>query len=405
MNDTLSLIRYASVEGKGWRRGAAVFTKNGRLKPDVMRLGGVEVHCPNGRYQMRQYQGKNPVYTELGKDPTDALNRFLVEETKVKAQAAAIAAGLEVVNADESRKTLRQHAAAFLDMHRNLPHRSDDSVVVYAMVTGSFIRACKAAYPEGVTKDDVIRWHGWMRNEKKYSDRTAANRYLALRGFLRYCGVDPDRIIPKGTHKLLKQYTERIPNMYTPEVVQKLIDAAMNENQALLWEFAYKTGLRDSELQMVTRRDLLGLDTDAPMLHVKERDEYGNIKDAAERKIELHPALVPKLQKWLNENPKKMLLFGTMNDRPDSKMLLALKATARRAGLNCGHCPGCKSKRDECREFTLHRFRRTYTTRMLQATGGDLRSVMLRTGHEDLAGVMRYLAPQAGIREAVAAAF
>ena len=150
-----------------------------------------------------------------------------------------------------------------------------------------------------------------MRNEEKYSDRTAANRYLALRGFLRYCGVEPGRIIPKGTHKLLKTYTKKVVNAYTPEVVQKLIDAATDEDKALLWEFAYKTGLRDSELQMVTRYDLHGLDTDEPILHVKERDEYGNIKDAEERKIELHPALVLKLRKWLEKNPRKVLLCNS----------------------------------------------------------------------------------------------
>ncbi len=321
------------------------------------------------------------------------------------AERAALAADLEVSTPVENRKTLRQYAAAFLEMHRNLPHRSDDSVQVYTMVTSTFIKLCRVAFPEDVTKDDVIRWHGWMRTELEYSDRTAANRYTDLRGFLRYCGVDPDRIIPKGTHKLLKQYTERLPNMYAPEVVKKLIAAATDENRALLWEFAYKTGIRDSELQMVTRFDLHGLDTDEPMLHVRERDEYGNIKDAEERKIELHPALVPKLHKWLSENPNKVLLFGTRNDKPDTKMLKALKVTARRAGLNCGCCSGCRSGRNECMEFTLHRFRRTYTTRMLKATGGDLRSVMQRTGHEDLASVMRYLAPEAKIREAVEAAF
>jgi hypothetical protein len=69
MNRTVSLLRYASVPGKGWRRGAVVMTRNGKLKPDVMLVSGTEVHCPNGRYRMRQYQGKNPVYTELGTDP------------------------------------------------------------------------------------------------------------------------------------------------------------------------------------------------------------------------------------------------------------------------------------------------------------------------------------------------
>lgn len=405
MGKTLKLVRYALIEGKGWRRGAAVFTKNGRLKPDVMLLGGVEVHCPKGHFQIRQYRGKNPFYTELGTDPIEVLSRFRAEEAKVTARAAALAAGLEVVSPDDRRTTLRQYATKFLAMHRDLPHRSDDSVAVYATVTSSFIEQCRTVFPEQVTKEDVIRWHGWMRNQKKYSDRTAANRYMALRGFLRYCGVDPGKIIPKGVHRLLETYTEKAVNTYEPEVVQQLIEAACSEHRALLWDFAYKTGLRDSELKVVTRYDLHGLDTPEPMLHVKERNEYGNIKDAEERRIELHPSLVPKLRKWLEDNPSKVLLFGTRNDQPDTKMLLALKATARRAGLNCRHCSGCKSKRNECSEFTLHRFRRTYTTRMLRATGGDLRSVMERTGHSDLASVMRYLEPDARIREAVASAF
>jgi hypothetical protein len=139
MNQTVALLRYASIPGKGWRRGAAILTKNGKLKPDVMLLGGVEVPCPNGRYQMRQCRGTNPEYTELGKDPTDALNRFRAEETRMKARATAIAAGLEVLSPDESRKTLRQCASDSLKMHRNLPHRSDDSVRVYTMVTSTFI--------------------------------------------------------------------------------------------------------------------------------------------------------------------------------------------------------------------------------------------------------------------------
>jgi hypothetical protein len=51
VNSTLTLIRYAAVKGKGWRRGSVVLTRNGKLKPDVMTIGGAEVNCPNGRYE------------------------------------------------------------------------------------------------------------------------------------------------------------------------------------------------------------------------------------------------------------------------------------------------------------------------------------------------------------------
>jgi integrase len=405
MNRTLSLLRYAAT-GKGWRRGAVVLSKNGKLKADTMLVSGVEVHCPKGRYQMRKYEGTRPVYIDLGNDPSDALNRYRAEETKKNAREQAIRAGLEVVTPDDTKNNLQQYAQRYLEMHRSLPHRSDDSVRVYTNVTSTFLHATKAKYPEDVNQEDVVRWYGKMR-ETGYSDRTRSNLYLALRGFLRYCGIDPSKVIDKGTHTLMQKYTKKIPNMYTPEQVAVLVEASTANNEsnlALLWDFAYKTGLRDSELQMVTRHDLHGLDTTEPMLHVKERNEYGQIKDSEERGIELHPSLVRPLNKWLKENPKRVLLFGTDNDRPDTKMLRALKRTARNAGLNCGRCSGC-TKHGECGEFTLHRFRRTYVTRMLLATHGDLPAVMKRSGHSDIESVMRYLAPASTIRTAVSRAF
>lgn len=408
MNKTLTLLRYAAIEGKGWRRGQAVLGKTGRIKPNAMMIGGVEVDAPKGRYQLRRYEGTRVVYLELGNDPTDALNRYRAEESKINAMKMAIEAGLVVVNDtpdNPARKTIQRYATDFIVMHRALPHRSDDSVRVYERVTATFMESTKARYPEDITKDDVIRWHGWMRNAKGYSDRTAATRYIALRSFLRYCKLNPAGIIPQGTHKLLKAFTKKIVNTYTPDVVAQLVEASTDENRALLWDFAYKTGLRDSELKMVTRYDLHGLDGNEPILHVKERDDYGRIKDAEERGVELHPSLVPQLKKWLRENPTKILLFGTESDKPDTKMLKALKVTARRAGLNCCRCKGCLGERNECGDYTLHRFRRTYVTRMLRATNGDLRSVMARSGHSDIESVMRYLEPSSHIRQAVAAAF
>jgi integrase len=404
LNRSLSLIRYARIDGKGWRRGPVVLTKNGKIKHPCLIYGGVEIEAPNGRYQMVRYGEDKAVYTDLGDNPTDALVKYKAEEAKNKVRVAAVAAGITVTE-NATKKSLKRYAADYLEMHRNLPHRSDDSLRVYTMVTESFIEQAKAVYPEQVTQEDVIRWYGWMQDEAKLCDRTRADRYLALRGFLRYCQLDPKQIVNRGIHQLLQKYTKKLPNQYTPEQVKKLIAASTSIDRALLWDFLYKTGVRDSEAQHITRHDLHGLDTDSPTLHIKERDYLGRIKDAEERVIELHPTLVEPVKRWLKQNPDKQLLFGTINDKPDTKMLLALKATARRAGLNCGRCAGCLSKRKECKDYTLHRFRRTYVSRMLVATHGDLRSVMLRSGHSDLTSVMRYLAPTGGIGKAIVNAF
>lgn len=375
MNSTLTLVRYAKLES-GWRRGKIVKTPNGKIKHPYMLVGGQEIEAPQGRYQSLHYDGKRPVYTDLGNDPTHALSKFKAAQMKagkrVEAIRAAEAAGLTIKReqpaATDTRKTLTTLAGSFLEKHENLPHRSDDSLEKYKLITKTFCQTCKDKYPEDVTVDDVIRWCGWLQRERGYSDRTRSNLYQSLRGWLKYSGLDPAKLIDQGTHKLLKAYTVKKPDMYTPEQVQALMDAALDEHEALLWQFAYATGLRDSELRMVTRFDLHGLDTD-PLLHVKERDELGQIKDGEERTVELAAVLVPKLKKWLEDNPKKVLLFGTGNDQPDGHMLRTLKRTARRAGLNCGHCSGCKRKSEDagCRLYTLHKFRRTYTTTMLKA--------------------------------------
>lgn len=65
-----------------------------------------------------------------------------------------------------------------------------------------------------------------------------------------------------------------------------------------------------------------------------------------------------------------------------------------------GRCEGSKSRRRECREFTLHKFRRTYITTLLR-NGIDLRTVQAYAGHKDIASTMKYLRP-ASARESQA---
>lgn len=415
MNSTLAMVRYAKLEN-GWRRGKIIKQANGKIKHPFMLVGGVETDAPQGRYQIIRYNGTRPVYTDLGNDPTAAMSRFKAEESKagkrVDAIKAAEKAGLKIEEeepAGEKAKTLTSLATAFLEMHRNLPHRSNDSLSRYTLVTRTFLEQCRAKYPAQVTVDDVSRWAGHIQRELDYADRGRSNMYTSLRTFLRYCGLDPAKIIDKGSHKLLKAYTKKKPTQYTPEQVQALIDVALDENEALLWDFAHKVGIRDSELKMVTRDDLHGLTTKEPVVHVKERDEFGNIKDAEERIIELHKSLVPQLKKWLKDNPDRRLLFGTEDDKPNEHLLRTLKRTAHRAKLNCGRCVGCqkfgRNTDSGCANYTLHKFRRTWSTSLLKATHGDLAAVMLRAGWSDPATAMRYMAPAESVRKALDDAF
>ena len=84
-------------------------------------------------------------------------------------------------------------------------------------------------------------------------------------------------------------------------------------------------------------------------------------------------------------------MVGTKKDQPNTKLLRSLKRLTGKAGLACNRCQGCKT-RGECRQFTLHKFRRTYATTLLR-NGVDLRTVQAFMGHADLESTMRYLTP------------
>jgi integrase len=130
------------------------------------------------------------------------------------------------------------------------------------------------------------------------------------------------------------------------------------------------------------------------------RKAKGNrIKDRAERSIPIPNELAEALKAWKEQRPDTVLVLGTVKDKPNSKWLQTLKRTARFAELNCGECGGCQGSGD-CSRWYLHKFRATYTTRLLRE-GMDARSVMDITGHEDIETVMRYWKPL-GLTESAA---
>jgi integrase len=112
-----------------------------------------------------------------------------------------------------------------------------------------------------------------------------------------------------------------------------------------------------------------------------------------QRDIPLTVDVAEAVKEWREKHEGKTLILATRNRRPDTKLLLKLKARTRQAGLNCGECASCR-ERKECEEFTLHRFRRTYITTILRNI--DLRTAQAYAGHKDIKSTMRYLRPASG---------
>jgi len=120
-----------------------------------------------------------------------------------------------------------------------------------------------------------------------------------------------------------------------------------------------------------------------------------NPKDYEKRTVPLPSHVVKALQKRRKAHPGDFLVFPNKNTgRPEGHFLRMLQDLAFKAGLNCGHCESRNGKSCKthavCDRFGLHKFRKTFATRLHQA-GIDARTVQLYLGHSDLKTTLAYL--------------
>jgi integrase len=304
-------------------------------------------------------------------------------ERKLHARKTAEDAGIKVVseNAPE-RVAMRPKLEA---MVQDALRRGANEA---AAMGGRIVRECaqitKYTYSDEITREGVFGWHEALRR-KGNGDRTIYVKHTRLFSFLRFAKLDTSVLPPTP------KYEKTLPTVYDPVDVGELMERC-DDRLNLILSVALQCGLREQELVYLQYADLHFRHR---TLRVRGKEQYGfRVKDAEERDVAVPDALLARLKTWHQEHEVE-LLFGTRGDRPDGHLLRGFKRASRAADLNCGHCERCKSKRKECRGWTLHRFRRSYMTTMLRS-GVDLRTVQAMAGHADITSTMRYLRPASG---------
>lgn len=394
-NAKAALIRYAKVDGLGWRRGTIITSKNGRVKQDALRIAEKEYPIsPDSIYQVRHYVGSKVQYTSVGSDYEVAqktLQRYLDTQQH---RALEVKLGIKLDAPAEAVKTLSQLREGFVAKYA---HGSADTEYAYRYISTEFVTLMAKrgkVYASALTEDDVIAFDRHLESigNKK---NTRATRYGYIRCFLRFVGLDPNKIVTSEEHKKLKAKPKLAVQTYKEDELQKLY-AASSERHRLIWRTYRELGLRDEELAFAFWCDV---DLDAGVWNVRFK-EAGSFpwnselawksKDSEERDLPIPAGLLAELRglrKYANKrNP---LVFPTKGGQADIKLLKALKSDWRRAGLNCGHCAGCH-KKDECSRAKLKTFRSTYLSTMLRYT--HLRNVQKLAGHSDIGTTERYLA-------------
>jgi integrase len=378
----VGLVWYCKTE-QGWRRFPVVMGGNNRIKKGFVKLDGEEKHYPEGRFQIRRYEGRKVVYKNVqGDASSDAVDARDKEAHLVTARDSAGAAGAKLIE-EPTRIYLRKQALKF--QKDALDRNALEAAEVKRLVTDEFIRVTGLTFADEVRREHVLAFHRELR-KRGCGDRTVSNKHARVKSFLRFCGLNTkdEKLMPPAP-----KYLKKRPTIYTRDDNAAIL-AVADDYMKLAISIALKCGLREQELSHLEWPDIHWEDS---ILRVSSKPHWGfAVKDSEERDIPIPQILIEDLKKWRTKHPSSTLVLPTKNAKPNTKLLRQLKRLAKRAGLNCDVCRGCKSTNKECQRWTLHKFRRSFCTGLLRA-GVDLETVREYAGHSDLETTMRYLAP------------
>jgi integrase/recombinase XerD len=352
---------------KGMRYCPVVLSPNGRVKPDLVLVNDKPEKHPEGAYYLEWREKGKRVRLSVGKDAQDAAAR----RQRKEAELNALNNGVPVLpKNDDGHRSVAAAVTQFLEETELT--KKPKTLAAYTTALNYFTESCRRLYLHEIERHDLLKFSGFLRDQKKQSPRSVYNKFETVMTFLKANGIRG--LVGKNDRP---RYTEEEPEIYEQEELDKLFKAC-NEEERLWFEFFLMTGMREQEVMHTYWSDV---NFAASTVRVSHKPDRGwTPKAYKEREIPIPMKLVKKLKAWKAKADKTCgLVFPTSGCNPKLDFLDCLKACAERAKLD----------KDD---FWLHKFRSTFATRCLWA-GVDLRTVQQWLGHSDMESTMRYLKP------------
>ena len=340
---------------------------NGRVKPDMVVVNGKQERHPEGAYYLEWREKRKRVRLSVGKDAQDAAARRQRKEAELNALNNGVSVLPEKGNGHPSVATA---VAKFLEETELT--KKPKTLAAYTTALNYFTESCRKIYLHEIDRHDLLKFSGFLREQKKQSPRSVYNKFETVMTFLKANGIRG--LVGKNDWP---RYTEEEPEMYEQAELDKLFKVCDAEER-LWYEFFLMTGMREQEVMYAYWSDV---NLSAATVRVSHKPDRGwTPKAYKEREIPIPSKLVKSLKAWKAQSDKTCsLVFPTAGCNPKLDFLDCLKAVAERTKLVEDH-------------FWLHKFRATFATRCLWA-GVDLRTVQQWLGHSDIESTMRYLKP------------
>jgi integrase/recombinase XerD len=367
MNLQVNLTKRVQTNA-GLRYYPVVFARNGRVKPDVVFIDGIEERHPEGAYYLDWYEGSKRKRLSVGKDAAMAFARKMRKQAELNAKAQGVPIAPEAQ--EQSGQSLQAAIDQYVEETRLTKKKK--TLAAYSVALRYFAASCSKLYLEEIERADMLRFHAYLRDEKEQTPRSCWNKFSNVMSFLKAQGVNA------GVRKNdWPRYVEDTPAVYEKADLEKLF-AVCSAQEKLYFEFFLKTGMREQEVMHTFWSDV---NFARGTITVSAKPQFGfTPKNYKGREIPIPSNLIHDLKAAKAKATSScQLLFPTSGCKPKNDFLDTLKARAKEAELNPD-------------DFWLHRFRATFATWHLQA-GVDLRTVQQWLGHTDMESTLRYLKP------------
>jgi integrase/recombinase XerD len=366
------IYKYVRTD-KGWRYRKAAFHPNGKIKPNVVVVSGVEEKHAEGRY----FLNFNNQWIDVGEDALDAQRKRLLRLNQMECErlsgrsAAAAHPGRPSVVEFSGRKVIKDEVESYL-ADLELTRRPARTVQSKRKYLGDFVGLIGKGFADEYRREDVLKYKNKLQDEG-FAPKTIDTRMMAVVTFFNRwlkikLGLDA---------KDWPETHDNDPEPYTDEEAAKLEAAGVGEINLLIRTFR-QTGCRDMELAHLNDTDLL----DSKEIYIREKPcsdckdcrSQGNVwrpkTPKSTRKIPVGDALFAELKER-----GRGLLFPNDQGKVDGHLLRKIKEEV-------GDC---------VQGIKLHRWRDTYITNKLRDQI-DIVTVATWAGHDDINVTRSYAA-------------
>jgi integrase len=336
-----------------------------------------------GYYFLEWWDGKKRCRELAGRTPSEALDAQRRKRNEII--GALVSGGRELKIQEEEGSALRIDLAielftAHIRTHSPAKPRTLER---YCEVMEHFKRLLgKKKYVEAITRSEIDDYKNDRSTEKvgntdrMVSPSTINFEVSTLRTFfyflIRERGVKMEN--PCTRFKMIRSAKERLkgrPPTYNQGELDRLF-AACTPVECAIYKTFLLTGLRRNELIFLSPHDI---NFRKKEIRVTAKEEFIP-KDYEEREIPI-PAELIEILKSLPRDSKWVFPDENGNHLGRNDLLNRLKKIAKQASVA---------------KPTLHKFRHTYATRLLE-NGADIVTVQHLLGHSDIETTRQYLSP------------